>query len=93
MVDDFTIALGELATDGGWVFWALIGLAFGIGFSLLSIGYFLRNPNAPHLSQTQWRQLLAQPANNQILLNNLHHNKQLLLLRMELSLVPPLNFK
>ena len=73
MVDDFTIALGELATDGGWVFWALIGLAFGIGFSLLSIGYFLRHPSAPHLSQTQWCQLLAQPANNQILLNSLHH--------------------
>ena len=72
MVDDFTIALGELATDGGWVFWALIGLAFGIGFSLLSIGYFLRHPSAPHLNPTQWRQLLAQPANNQTLLNSLH---------------------
>ena len=46
MVDEFTVALGQLATDGGWVFWSLIGLAFGIGFSLLSIRHFLKFPKS-----------------------------------------------
>ena len=72
MVDDFTIALGELATEGGWVFWALIGLAFGIGFALLSIRHFLRFPDAQHLTPIQWRRLLARPERNQDLLDSLH---------------------
>ena len=50
MLDEFTIALGQLATEGGWVFWALIGLSFGIGFSLLSIRHYLKFPDAPYLS-------------------------------------------
>ena len=71
MLDEFTIALGQLATEGGWVFWALIGLSFGIGFSLLSIRHYLKFPDAPYLSPTQWRQLLIKPAGGRDLLDSL----------------------
>ncbi|MCP4848656.1 MAG: MotA/TolQ/ExbB proton channel family protein [Verrucomicrobiaceae bacterium] len=69
MLDEFTAALGEIAADGGWVFWSLIGLAFGIGFSLLSIRHSLKSPDAPHLTSTQWRQLLTKPTSDRDLLN------------------------
>ena len=52
--------VGEMAEQGGWVFWALIVLAFGIAFALTSIVHFLRLPNAPHMSGAQWLRLLGQ---------------------------------
>jgi hypothetical protein len=53
-----TQPLREMAAQGGWVFWVLIALAFGIAFALISIGHFLHLPNAPRLSGEQWLGLL-----------------------------------
>jgi len=50
--------MGSLAAEGGWVFWCLVALAFGIAFALLSIWHFLRLPDAPVMAGTEWRQLL-----------------------------------
>lgn len=71
MLEAFTIALEELATEGGWVFWALIGLSFGIGFSLLSIRHLLKFPDAPHLTTGQWRTLLIKPGEDPDLMDSL----------------------
>ena len=71
IVEEFTMALVGLASEGGWVFWVLISLSFGIGFSLLSIRHFLKFPDAPHLTSTQWRQLLFKPAGDQDLMDSL----------------------
>ena len=50
----------EMADQGGWVFWALIVLAFGIAFALISIAHFLRLPNSPRMSGKRWLRLLCQ---------------------------------
>ena len=47
-----------LAEQGGWVFWVLVALAFGIAFALISIVHFLRLPKAPDLSDVEWLRLL-----------------------------------
>lgn len=63
--------LESLGNEGGWVFWFLILLAFGIGFSLLSIRYYLNFPNAPKLATDQWRKLLDNPGKSPELLESL----------------------
>ncbi|NRB43259.1 MAG: MotA/TolQ/ExbB proton channel family protein [Verrucomicrobiales bacterium] len=52
--------LSILGSEGGWVFWCLLGLAFGIAYSLLSIWNLLRLPRAPILKSSQWKCLLLQ---------------------------------
>ena len=54
--------LGLLGTGGGWIFWALIVLAFGIAYSLLTLWNSLHFPDAPFLSSREWTRLLRQPA-------------------------------
>ncbi len=54
----FFTQVHELTAQGGWVFWALVMLAFGIAFALISIVHFLRLPNAPVLSGSEWLRLL-----------------------------------
>ncbi len=58
MLDALTNEMGMLAAEGGWVFWCLVALAFGIAFALLSIWHFLQLPGAPVLSGVEWRRLL-----------------------------------
>lgn len=47
-----------LAGAGGWVFHALLVLAFGIAFSLLSLWHSMRLTDAPLLSSGDWVTLL-----------------------------------
>ncbi len=49
-----------LAGAGGWVFLALLSLAFGIAFSLLSLWHSMRLPDAPLLSSAEWITLLKE---------------------------------
>lgn len=49
----------QLSREGGWIFWALIVLAFGIAFALISIVHFLRFPNAPRLPARDWLKMLG----------------------------------
>lgn len=54
----FREELMEMMAAGGWVFWGLMALAFGIAFSLLSISRSLRFEDAPGLPSSEWRKLL-----------------------------------
>lgn len=56
---DILTELRALSEDGGWVFWALIVLAFGIAFALLSLWRSMRYPDAPLLSSSDWTKLLG----------------------------------
>ena len=59
------LAIGELITlsnEGGWVFWALIVLAFGIAFALLSLWHAMRFTDSPILTSKQWKELLLSNA-------------------------------
>ncbi len=47
-----------LIIEGGWVFNALIILAFGISFSLLSLWHSMSLPDAPLLPSREWLALL-----------------------------------
>ncbi|MFK5922259.1 MAG: MotA/TolQ/ExbB proton channel family protein [Verrucomicrobiota bacterium] len=47
-----------LAGAGGWVFVALLSLACGIAFSLLSLWHSMRLPDAPLLASDEWLTLL-----------------------------------
>ena len=51
--------LMQLSREGGWIFWALIALAFGIAFALISIVHFLRFPHAPRLPARDWLSMLG----------------------------------
>ncbi|MDF7799551.1 MotA/TolQ/ExbB proton channel family protein [Pontiellaceae bacterium B1224] len=59
MMQELFHELRILATEGGFSFWALALLAFGIAFSLLSISQALRLPGAPVLSQRHWKYMLT----------------------------------
>lgn len=47
-----------IVAAGGWVFQALLLLAFGIAFSLLSLWHSMRLPEAPFLPSEEWMTLL-----------------------------------
>ena len=53
--------LRDLSSGGGWIFWALIALAFGIAYALVTLWNSLRFPDATVLSANEWRQLLLHP--------------------------------
>lgn len=59
MIDRITSEIAALSHEGGWVFWGLVALAFGISFALLSLWRSLRLPEAPLLAPRDWRRLLA----------------------------------
>jgi biopolymer transport protein ExbB len=61
----FLTELELLGTGGGWIFWALIVLAFGIAYALLTLWSSLHFPDAPFLSPRDWTRLLRQPAEAQ----------------------------
>tara|TARA_B100001175_G_scaffold316392_1_gene330235 strand:+ start:1582 stop:2154 length:573 start_codon:yes stop_codon:yes gene_type:complete len=60
-----------LSSEGGWVFWCLLALAFGIAFAVLSIWSLLRLPNAPIIKSEQWKALLLQNSTSSSLFNKL----------------------
>lgn len=59
MWNRFLTELQMLSAEGGWVFWGLVALAFGIAFALLSLWRTLRLAEAPFLSAVDWRRLLS----------------------------------
>lgn len=59
MIDRFFSELVALSEEGGWVFWGLVALAFGIAFALLSLWRSLQMTEAPVLAPKDWRALLA----------------------------------
>ena len=50
--------IATLANQGGWVFFSLVALAFGIAYALLSLWNATRLPDAPILTPETWRDLL-----------------------------------
>lgn len=56
----------KLSTEGGVVFWGLIGLAFVIAFTLLSILRFMSFPDPPLLSSREWLKLLGKKGGAEI---------------------------
>ena len=58
LVEQLIHEMQTLTTAGGWVFQALLILAFGIAFSLLSLWDSMRLPDAPILPSREWLTLL-----------------------------------
>ena len=52
-----------LGSGGGWIFWALVALAFGIAYALITLWNALRFPDATLLSPQDWTRLLRSPSN------------------------------
>ncbi len=50
--------IAALTVEGGWVLWALVALAAGIAFALVSIWQSVRLAGAPVLSGREWRRIL-----------------------------------
>jgi len=63
LLRDILTEIQTLSLEGGWVFWALLVLAFGIAFALLSLWRSLRFPDAPLLDSREWANLLNPHAN------------------------------
>lgn len=61
-----------LAVDGGWVFFALIALAFGISFSLVSLWQSMSLPDAPLISPDEWIKLLGHRPGSEEIQKRLH---------------------
>ncbi len=59
MMERMISEIEAVSREGGWVFWGLVALAFGIAFALLSLWRSLRLPEAPLLASGDWRKLLA----------------------------------
>jgi len=60
MLNQINQEFQTLNSEGGWVFWCLLALAFGISFAIISIWVLLRLPNTPVISGAQWRDLLLE---------------------------------
>tara|TARA_R110002096_G_scaffold332016_6_gene526067 strand:- start:210 stop:797 length:588 start_codon:yes stop_codon:yes gene_type:complete len=71
LIDQLINEIHTLAHDGGWVFFALIALAFGIAFSLLSLWHSMRLPDAPVLPSRDWLALLKDRNGNPDIRNQL----------------------
>lgn len=53
--------LQNIGSGGGWLFWALIVLAFAIAFALMGLWTSLRFPAAVILTPREWKRLLQRP--------------------------------
>lgn len=64
MIDSgaFINELRLIAGGGGWLFWALIVLAFAIAHALLALANAARFPDAILLAPGDWKRLLRKPA-------------------------------
>lgn len=63
------ISAGQILTElqtigagGGWIFWALVVLAFAIAYTLMSLWSGLRFPEATLLAPDEWNRLLRKPS-------------------------------
>lgn len=74
LAQQFLVELRDLGDGGGWIFWAIIALAFGIAFALLSLWNALHFPGATVLSSREWRQLLLRPARSTEIFHRLSAN-------------------
>lgn len=63
-----------LSQEGGWVFWSLIALAFGICFALVSLWHAMQFPGAPILKSREWLRLLRGKPGDEDLLDRLKEN-------------------
>lgn len=61
----------NLSEQGGWVFWSLIALAFGICFALVSLWHAMQFPGAPILKPKEWIRLLRGKSGDEDLLGRL----------------------
>lgn len=62
----------NLAVDGGWVFFALVALAFGISFSLVSLWQSMSLPDAPLIPPNEWIKLLRDRPGSEDIEKRLH---------------------
>ncbi|MAB76649.1 MAG: hypothetical protein CMO47_09360 [Verrucomicrobiales bacterium] len=62
----------NLAVDGGWVFFALVALAFGISFSLVSLWQSMSLPDAPLIPPNEWIKLLRDRPGSEGIEKRLH---------------------
>ena len=74
MLDLINQEFQTLNSEGGWVFWCLLALAFGISFAIISIWGLLRLPNTPVINGAQWRDLLLEGSRSMDLLKTLRKN-------------------
>lgn len=63
--------LQALSSEGGWVLWALVILAFAIAFAFISIWRGVQLEDAPLLASNDWRNLLNKPNQSAATLSNL----------------------
>ncbi len=70
-IEPFLNELNTLASDGGWVFYALIVLAFGISFALVSLWQSMHLPDAPLISSSEWIKLLGNKEGSEGIRNRL----------------------
>ena len=62
LTDQFLTELQLLGSGGGWIFWVLVALAFGIAYALITLWSALRFPDATLLSPQEWLQILRNPS-------------------------------
>ena len=72
LIKELLTELQILAVDGGWVFFALIALAFGISFSLVSLWQSMSLPDAPLISPNEWIKLLRHQQGSEGIQKRLH---------------------
>lgn len=63
LADQILTELQHLGSGGGWIFWVLVALAFGIAYALITLWNALRFPDATLLSPQDWTRLLRTPSN------------------------------
>lgn len=70
-VSRFAADFRTLSDEGGWIFWALLLLAFGISFALLSIWRTMSWKNSAVLERSQWRRLMREKKPDPALISRL----------------------
>jgi len=96
MIEAFVSELQQLTEEGGWVFWGLLVLAFGIVSALFSIFSMLQFQGAPVLKSRDWRRLLQHPASSSDQLDQLRqavpqHRTEGVIQELEQTLFAKLN--
>lgn len=74
IVDRFLTDLQAISSEGGWVFWVLIGLAFLITFSMLTICSAMSWRETNVLNSQQWRRLFGNWKNERLLVDRIRTN-------------------
>ncbi|MDF1813623.1 MAG: hypothetical protein P1V20_15595, partial [Verrucomicrobiales bacterium] len=71
IAERFITDLSALSTEGGWVFHALLGLAFLIVFSILLIGSSMSWRESRVLTCNQWKRLFRNWEKEKILVDQI----------------------